>query len=128
MSHDHAHSHQDLLQELVTELQPVLQSSEQAIYIYLDDEQKACNGNFASLLGYDSPEEWAKTEGSFPDLFVDTESQDTLIDAFRKAMQEMTASTIKVRWKHTSGGTAETTVILVPISFKNHLFALHFVS
>ena len=130
MSHDHAHgqTHHDLLAELATQLEPVLESSEQAIYMYFDDEHKVCNEKFASLLGYGSAEEWAQIKGSFPVLFVDANSQDTLISAYQKAMQSMTASTIKVRWKKKSDGTADTMVILVPIAYKGHLFALHFVA
>jgi PAS domain-containing protein len=130
MSHHHAHgeTHRDLLGELTSQLQLVLESSEQAIYIYFDDEHKVCNENFASLLGYGSAEEWAQMEGNFPSLFVDKSSHDTLIDAYQKAMQTMTASTIKARWKKQSGDTVDSTVILVPISYKGHLFALHFVA
>ena len=130
MSHDHAHghSHGDLLGELAEQLQPLLESSEQAIYLYMDDDHKVCNKHFASLLGYDSAEEWAQTEGNFPTLFVDPQSHETLIEAFQKAMQNMVASTIKVQWKKKSGGTADSTVTLVPLSYKHHLFALHFVA
>ncbi len=130
MSHDHAHgkSHDDLLAELAAQLQPLLESSEQGIYIYLDDDHKVCNGKFASLLGYSSDEEWAQMKGSFPDVFVDENSHDTLIGAFQKAVQSMSASTISVRWKKKSGGVIDTTVILVPVSYSGHMFALHFVS
>ncbi|MDO8649160.1 MAG: PAS domain-containing protein [Candidatus Peregrinibacteria bacterium] len=130
MSHEHTHgqTHHDLLGELALQLQPVLESSEQGIYLYFDDNHKLCNENFASLLGYGSAEEWAQMGGSFPALFVDASSQDTLIDAYQKAMQSMTASTISVRWQKKSGGTADTTVILVPISYEGHLFALHFIA
>ncbi len=123
----HNHSHHDLLGELVRELEPVLSSSGQGIYIYFDDEHKVCNEKFASLLGYSSANEWAKMQGSFPGLFVDEGSQDTLIGAYQNAMQDMNASTIPVSWKKKSGGTAKSTVILVPISYQGHLFALHFV-
>jgi hypothetical protein len=130
MSHNHAHghTHQDLLGELASELQPLLESSEQGIYVYFDDEHKVCNEKFASLLGYSSAEEWAGMEGSFPPLFVSESSQDTLIEAFQKGMQSLTASSFKVQWKKKSGGTADSTVILAPISYKGHLFALHFVA
>lgn len=126
MSHDHSHG--DLLSELASEFQPLLESTEQGIYVFFDDEHKVCNEKFASLLGYNSAKEWAHMEGSFPDLFVDDSSQDTLIGAYRKAMQDMAASTISVTWKKKSGGTIKTTVILVPVSYQGHLFALHFVS
>lgn len=126
-NHDHGHSHGDLLGELASQLQPLLDSSDQAIYIYMDDENKVCNEKFASLLGYDSPEEWADVRDPFPMVFVDESSQDELIGAFQKGMQNMAASTFNVRWKKKSGGTADSTVILVPISYEGHLFALHFV-
>jgi hypothetical protein len=130
MSHDHphGHTHQDLFGELTLQLQPLLESSQQAVYVFFDDEHKVCNKNFATLLGYDSAEEWAQMEGSFPALFVDESSQDTLIGAYQNAMQNVAASTINVRWAKKSGGTADSTVILVPLSYKDHLFALHFVA
>jgi hypothetical protein len=130
MSHDHhhGHSHHDLLGDLTAELQPLLDESEQGIYIFLDEAHKVCNEKFATMLGYASAEEWAGTEGSFTDLFVEDGSQATLVGAFQKAMQSMSGSTIKVGWKKQGGGVVDTTVILVPISFRNHLFALHFVS
>ncbi len=124
----HNHSHGDLLGELASELRPVLDSSEQGIYVYFDDDHKFCNGKFASLLGYGSAEEWAKTKGSFPSLFVDDGSQDALIGAYQNAMQDMVASTNRITWKKKSGGTADSSVILVPLSFRGHLFALHFVA
>jgi hypothetical protein len=129
MSHEHTHAytHHDLLEELAAHLQPLLESSEQGIYIYFNDEDKACNEKFAALLGYASAKEWAQTEGSFPVVFVDESSQDTLIEAFQKAMESLTASTFNVRWKKKSGGTVDTKVILAPISYRGHLFALHFV-
>lgn len=129
MSHNHPHgeTHADLLEQFTAQLRPLLDSSEQGIYIYFDDELKVCNEKFASLLGYGSAEEWAKTEGSFPTVFVDPGSHRTLIGAFQKAMESLTASTIKVGWKKKSGDTVDSTVILVPVSYRGHLFALHFV-
>jgi hypothetical protein len=126
MSHDHSHT--DLLSEFAAELQPLLKHSDQAIYVYLDDEAKVCNEKFASLLGYGSAKEWAEMEGNFPTLFVDEGSQEALIGAYQDAMQKMTASTIKVSWKRKSGGSVASTVTLVPMSFQGHLFAVHFVS
>jgi hypothetical protein len=33
-----------------------------------------------------------------------------------------------VTWKKKNGGTVNTTVILVPMAYAGHLFAVHFVS
>lgn len=110
------------------QMKPILDSSEQAIYIYLDDVHKVCNKKFASLLGYSSPDEWAHLEDSVLDVCVDKRSQKTLVETYNKAMEKMTGSTIPVTWKKKSGGTVDTTVILVPIAYDGILFALHFIS
>ncbi|NWG09412.1 MAG: hypothetical protein HXX80_03730 [Nitrososphaerales archaeon] len=113
---------------LYRQLRQIFISSEQAIYLYLDDAHKVCNKKFASLLGYGSPSEWTKIEKSFPETLVDRKSRQTLVSAYQDAMEKMVGSTVDVTWKKKSGGTVDTTVILVPISYQGHLFALHFVS
>ena len=118
----------DLIQGLYQQLKPIFESSEQSIYIYLDDSNKVCNKKFASLLNYASPDEWAKTPGNFPSLFVDDKSQQILVKTFQLAMEKMVASSIKVTWKTKSGQKIDTNVILVPINFQGHNFAMHFIS
>mgnify|MGYP001604241560 CR=1 FL=1 len=118
----------DLINGLYQQLKPVFDSSGQSMYIYLDDAHKVCNKKFASLLKYSSPEEWAKADESFPTALVDTNSQNTLISAYQDAMEKMVGSTIKVTWKTKSGEKVNTSVILVPITYQQHMFALHFVS
>ncbi len=120
--------HEELIEGISKQMKGILDSSEQAIYIYLDDIHKVCNGKFASLLGYPSPEEWAKVVGSFPELFVERSSQETLVTAYQQAMERMIPANIKVTWKKKSGGNISTSVVMVPITYDNHLFALHFIS
>jgi hypothetical protein len=112
------------------EQQQVFDASEQGMYAFLDDDCRVCNDKFATLLGYASPDEWFKkdVQGSFPDVFVDPKSQRALVTAYQNAMEKMVGSTIQVTWKKKSGGTVDTTVILVPVVYQNHVFALHFVS
>ncbi len=98
------------------------------MYIYLDDDNKVCNSNFAELLGYKSPNEWAKIRGNFPDLFVAKKSQKTLVSAYQNAMEKMVGSTISVTWKKKNGDEIETTTMLVPIAYDGHPMALHFIS
>ena len=120
--------HEELIEGISKQMKGILDSSEQAIYIYLDDIHKVCNGKFASLLGYPSPEEWAKVVGSFPELFVERSSQETLVTAYQQAMERMIPANIKVTWKKKSGGNISTSVVMVPITYDNHHFALHFIS
>ncbi len=109
------------------QMKSILDGSQQAIYIYLDDIHKVCNAKFATLLGYRSPEEWAQVEDAF-ETFVDRSSQETLSNAYHKAMEKLVPSNINVTWKKKSGETVATSVVLVPIAFNDTLFALHFIS
>jgi PAS domain-containing protein len=124
---EHQH-HEELIRGISEQMKSILESSEQGVYLYLDDIHKVCNKKLASLLGYRSPDEWARVEDSFPEVLVDERSRETLVNAYRKAMEKMVASTIELTWKKRSGGTVDTTVVLVPVAYSGHLIALHFVS
>ncbi len=119
---------EELIKEISETYKEIISNSDQAIYIYLDDSHKICNEKFSSMLGYDSPQEWADITESFPETFVAGESQETLVDAFQKAITNYIGSKFNVTWKKKSGDTVDTDVILVPIAFEDHLLALHFVS
>lgn len=123
-NHEH---HVELLEGLSDQLRDVLETSNQAIYLYLDDIHKACNQKFADLLGYTSPAEWAAVTKPSPQAFVAEGSQSTLIDAFQTAMQQKSGSTISITWMKKDKETVATTVMLVPISFQGHIFAVHFI-
>ncbi len=49
--------HEELVNGLYEQMKPILDKSEQPIFIYLDDNHKACNQKFASMLGFKSPQE-----------------------------------------------------------------------
>lgn len=124
---EHQH-HEELIEGVYKQLQPVLDSSDQSIYVYLDDKHKCCNKKFAALLGYSSPDEWAKVTEPFPNVFVDESSQEALVSTYQKAMERNVGSKIEITWKRHDGGKVKTSVILVPIAYDGHFFALHFIS
>ena len=126
MSSEQKH-HEELVNGFYSQLKQIFDSSEQAIYLYLDDIHKVCNKKFASLLGYSSPAEFAKIDNIL-EANVDKKSQQTLVSAYRAAMEKMVGSTISVKIKKNSGSTVDTTIIMVPVAYRGHLFALHFVS
>jgi carbohydrate-binding DOMON domain-containing protein len=119
--------HEELVNGLYDQMKMILDSSEQPISIYLDDNHKACNSKFAAMLGYKSPQEWADIKG-FLDPYVAGKSQNIVQTAYWDSMKKMIGSTIQVTWKKKGGGTFDSTVIFVPIAFQGHLFAVHFVS
>ncbi len=120
--------HENILKEIYGQLKDIFDSSEQAMYLYLDDEHKVCNQRFASMLDYESVNEWAAVKDNFPEAFVAEQSQETLVNTFREAMEKGIGSSIKVKWKKKSQGSVESNVILVPISYKGYRMALHFIS
>lgn len=118
--------HEELVKVFYEQMKPILDKSEQPIYIYLDDNHKACNNKFAIMLGYDSPEEWAAIDG-FLDVFVIDKSRETLSTAYWNAANNMIASTIQVTFMNKDKEPIETTMILVPIFFNGHLLTVQFV-
>jgi len=118
--------HEELIAGLVDQIRIVFESSEQGMYLYLDDTHKVCNQKFASLLGYRTPEEWARAE-EFTALVAE-KSVETLVTAYQKAMEKKIGSTIGVTWKMKTGSSVDSVVILVPVAYGGHLFALHWVS
>jgi hypothetical protein len=118
--------HEELVSGLLNQMEIIFESSEQPLYLYLDDNHWACNNNFANLLGHKSPDELVSQE--LPFLDASEKSQEPLVTAYSNAMEKKVGSTIEVTWKKRNGGSVDTNVILVPIAYDGHLFALHFLS
>ena len=119
--------HEDLVSGFYNQLKTIFDSSEQAIYLYLDDNHKVCNKKFAKMQGYRTPEEWAKVENPL-EAGVDMSSQAAIVSAYTKAMEKFSASKIDVKLKKKSGETFDASVIMVPVAYQGHLFALHYIS
>ncbi len=119
--------HEDIISEVFDQMKIIFEKSEQPIYLYLDDAHKVCNQKFATMLGYKSAQEWAETKDPFMKS-VANNTQQSLMSAYNKAMTKLIASTIKVTWNKKSGDTIDTTVALVPIAYKGHILAMHYVS
>jgi hypothetical protein len=120
--------HEKLINGLLNQMKIIFESSEQPIYLYLDDKHWVCNNNFVSFLGYKSPEDLFGQESPFVDAFVSDKSQDSLAAAYGNAMEKMIGSAIAITWKKSDGRTVDTNVILVPVAYDEHLMALHFLS
>ena len=119
--------HVELIKGITEQMKPVLEKSEQAIYIYLDDNHKVCNKKFADLLGYKSPKEWADAEAPLSDIVE--EDQQSVINAYMNASEKMVASAIEVRAKNVkTGKIAKTRMIIAPVGHAGHVFTSHFFS
>jgi len=119
--------HETLIKGITKELKPIMDKSPQGIYVYLDDTHKACNKQFADLLGYKSAKEWANIEAPLADV-VEAD-QDKVIDAYENAAGKMQASSLDIRFKNVKTGKAvKANMIMVPIAYDGHIFALHFLN
>jgi carbohydrate-binding DOMON domain-containing protein len=118
--------HEELVKGFYNQLKEIFDSSKQAIYLYLDDNHKICNKKFAEMQGFSSPEEWAKIENPL-EAGVDKMSQDTVVSAYQDAMERLVASKVDVKLKKKAGGTFNASIIMVPVAYQGHMFALHFI-
>ena len=124
---DEQQHHEELVKGITEQMKPVLEKSEQAIYIYLDDNHKVCNKKFADLLGYKSPKEWADAEAPLSDVVE--EDQQSVINAYMNASEKMAASAIEVRAKNVkTGKIVKTRMIIAPVGHAGHVFTAHFFS
>jgi len=124
MAHDPHHEH--LIAEIAEMFEPVFKNSPQAIYIYLDDEHKICNDKFIKLLGYKSIKEWVDNE--YPVDDIDPKDQEKGIKAYMDASRKLKASILEGTWVRKDGKKIQTEVIMAPITYKNEVFVIHFIS
>lgn len=122
------HPHEAALNALKKDNAKLFAGSNQAIYVYCCDSHKLCNKRFSDMLGYKSPEQWAAVEQPFTEAFVEPKSRGALVSAYRAAMEEGVASSLKVTWKTKTGGSLKTNVILAPLKYGGELLALHYIS
>jgi hypothetical protein len=123
---DSAH-HEELVNGLYNQMKKILETSNQPIFIYLDDNHKICNQQFASFLGYKTPQDWANIQG-FLEVYVDEGSRETLMNAYWNAANNMDASTINLTWMRTDKTKVDSTMILVPMAYEGHILSVHFVT
>ena len=123
----HAHDHKAFMNIVKKQFGALLDYSEQAMYIYLDDHHNMCNKRFAAMLGYKLTQ-LAPGKDAFSLDLVEVKSQKAVISAYRNAMEKGICSTISVTWLKKGGGKVKTHVTLVPVPFEGQLATLHFIS
>ncbi len=122
---DNVH-HVHLVNELAEMLTPVFENSPQAVYLYLDDEHKICNQKFADMMGYKSIQEWVDNQSPVSDVAAN--NQNKVIMAYMEASRKFKASSQNVSLTKKDGKTIKVEVIMVPLSYRDEVFVLHFIS
>lgn len=124
MAHDEHHEH--LIKEVAEIYEPILNNSSQAIYIYLDDTHKICNQKFADLLEYGSVQDWVENEAPISDIAE--ADQNTVIEAYGKAIEEMDASFLTATAVTKGGSEIDVEIIMAPFTYKDEKFVVHFIT
>ena len=119
--------HEAIVNGFHSQFKAIFDTSKQGMYLYMDDTHKVCNKKFSDLLGFRSPQEFAKIKGSFLAALVDKKSQHMVVVAYTKAVDHAECSTIPVTWKTKKGKKVSTQVTFVPVMYEDHAMALHFI-
>jgi hypothetical protein len=51
-----------------------------------------------------------------------------MVSGYRNAMEKLIGSKIDVKLKKKNGSSFDASVIMVPVAYQGHMFALHFIS
>jgi len=118
--------HEKAVRDLERQYRLVMDRSSDGVFIYLDDEHKACNEKLARLFGY-SKKEWEKLS-PFLDNFVAPESQEDVANSYwghiKKARVPFSLEFVGVR---KDGSRFQAHVTEFPVAYKRRLFAIAFV-
>jgi PAS domain S-box-containing protein len=120
-------SHDDAVRELADHLRPVFDSSPDGVYVWLDEEHWICNGRFASMFGYDSPDELNNTPYLLQRLVHEDDQQLVSWNYWNRVQALAYPVTFRFRGMCKDGSTCLVETDMVPLTFGGHTFAYHFV-
>ena len=118
--------HVDLVREMAEQFGPVLERSPDGVYLWLDEEHKVCNEKLAGMFGY-TVAEWSAA-APFLDTFIDEEDQEVYSWNYHNRIAAFAFPvTFRFRGKRKDGTTFMAETDMVPVSFRGHAVAYHFV-
>jgi PAS domain S-box-containing protein len=118
--------HEQILQEMFQQFQPVFDRSPFGVYLYLDDVHKICNEKMAKMFGLTSSE-WAATETFLAD-FVTEQDQETFARHYQHHITELNHPiTFQFHGKRKDGSVFLAETDMIPISWRGYPVAYHFV-
>lgn len=122
------HDHGDIFETALARVKSIFDQSGQAMFLYLDNENMGGNGRFAKMLGYQTPDEWAKAVHTEHTEFMDPTTFGASVAQVGAAMGRAEAIQLDVAWLDRSGKRVPSKAIVVPFDVEGHRFALNFIS
>ena len=118
--------HGEVMRELTEQFRPVMEQSPDGVYLWLDEAHKACNERLANLFGY-TVEEWCATE-PFLENFVAEEDRGIFSWNYHNRVAALAFPvTFRFRGLRKDGSSFSAETDMIPISYRGHAVAYHFV-
>jgi PAS domain S-box-containing protein len=119
-------SYKEVIDSLATQFKPVLDSSPDGVYIWLDEVHKVCNERLARMFGY-TVEEWCST-APFLETFVAPEDRELYSYHYQtRVAQFLYPVTFRFRGLRKDGTSFAAETDMIPISSAGQPVAYHFV-
>jgi PAS domain-containing protein len=118
--------HDELLRELSDQFRPVLERSPDGVYLWLDERHKICSERLAGMFGC-TVEEWCAAE-PFLESFVAEEDRGLYSWNYHNRVAHLAFPvTFRFTGLRKDGSTFAAETDMIPISYRGHAVAYHFV-
>ena len=112
-----------LKEKITKHYSKLFNDSEDPLFIQISDSEYICNLKFANFLGYDTVEEFEKSEKKFPEDYITESTVSDITTAYREACQHKAGSLSNITWIKTNEATVRTDVITEPYPFEDRIVA-----
>ena len=122
----HQEEHEQILREMAELFEPLFSSSPVGVYLYVDDVNKICNERMAGIHGM-TVEEWQNAP-TFLNDFIAEEDRAMYAGNYRHHVADLRHPiTFRFRGLRKDGSTFEAETDMIPLCWRGHPVAYHFV-
>ncbi len=117
---------EDVIRELAEQFRPIMEKSQDGVYLWLDETHKVCNERLGNLFGF-TVEEWREAQ-PFLDSFVTEEDRALYSWNYHNRVARLAFPvTFRFRGLRKDGSTFAAETDMIPISYRGYAVAYHFV-
>jgi PAS domain S-box-containing protein len=120
-------SHDVATNELAEHLFPVFEASPDGVYVWLDEEHWICSQRFATLFGYDTPDELNDTPKLLQRIVHEDDQQLFSWNYWNRVQALAFPTTLRFRGVRKDGSVIQVETDMIPLTYGGHTFAYHFV-
>ena len=120
-------SHDVVTKELAEHLYPIFEASPDGVYVWLDEEHWICSQRFATLFGYDSPDELNDTPRLLQRIVHEDDQQLFSWNYWNRIQSMAFPTTLRFRGVRKDGSEIQVETDMIPLTYGGHTFAYHFV-